>query len=140
MLASEFLGGTEARAISLPSPLLPTGPRNVSLDSSVISQIDGLLFALRGCRLEYDILASTTAESALPRYGLRPFDSPAAILGLYLTSFDLMPLAVAAATSGRFYRNDPPRSLLNYQDVFQGEHDRKTGSKPSMTPVICVSP
>ena len=91
----------ESRVISLPFTGPPLPVRTVVLHPSIISQLDGLVFALRGVRLERDVLATSCTSSLLPRWGLKPYESAATEFCLYLHNFNLMPEIVASAVTHR---------------------------------------
>jgi hypothetical protein len=67
------------------------------LDFSIVSQLDGLLFAMLGIRLERDVAARTAADSHCPFYGLQSFESCGSFVGLYTDHTCFMPAAVRTA-------------------------------------------
>ena len=94
---------TSRQCIALPKFDVPgRRPRTWRLHFSITSQVDGLLFACLGCRIERDVLADDASASCVARYGLSPWESLAAFFGLYLvSSWQDLPGIVAALVSHR---------------------------------------
>lgn len=70
-----------------------------SMCFSLWSQIDGLLYAVWGVRLERDVLAGGSSSSVCEVYGLEGHMSCGSFVGLYATSGRDMPGVVAAVAS-----------------------------------------
>ena len=74
----------------------PMGGRPV-VDHCVIQQVDGLLHAVLGARLEWDALATDDAESHCVKRSLLPYETFGDWLGLFLAPATSMPALVAMA-------------------------------------------
>ena len=61
--------------------------RRLKIDFSIVSQMDGLLYAILGLRIERDVFASTLLESHCDFFGSRAFESCASFTGIYFTDF-----------------------------------------------------
>ena len=61
--------------------------RTLRLDFSIVSQIDGLLYAMLGLRVERDVFASCLDESCCDFFGRQMFESCASFTGIYLQNF-----------------------------------------------------
>jgi hypothetical protein len=61
-----------ARTFRIPCFDLPAPRPRATIDFSIVEQIDGLLYALFGARLERDVLAPSDAEAVCDLRGLRP--------------------------------------------------------------------
>lgn len=71
--------------------------RSATVDFSIISQIDGLLYSLLGLRLERDVYAPSAAASVTPLFGRSTFESCSSFVGLYWADPHHMHAAVCMA-------------------------------------------
>ena len=71
--------------------------RGWRLAASITSQVDGLLFAMLGVRLERDVLACCGAESQCVEFGLGRGESCASMVGLYVGELEEMERCVLRA-------------------------------------------
>lgn len=78
----------------------PSRPPNF-VDSSVIHELDGILFAFFGIRVEHDVMAPRPDFSFTQAFGFLPSQSLSTVIGLYLTDFEVMPAVVQAAADHR---------------------------------------
>jgi hypothetical protein len=82
----------------LGAPPLRTIPRRSwRVNFSLVSQIDGLLYHLRGLRLERDVMATSREDSYCPFFGRHHFESSSSFIGLYMSDFHLLPAAIEEA-------------------------------------------
>ena len=80
------------------APAAQAGPQvRTPLDHSIVSQLDGLVYALLGVRIERDILAASAAVSHTKFFGRRVFESLSSFIGLYHSTLMAMPAAVRLA-------------------------------------------
>ena len=87
-------------AVMLPLVCVPM--RQWTLHFSLISQIDGLLFSLLGIRLNRDVLAPVPAEAQCAFYGRGESESCSAFLGLYVSDYRAVQVAVRHHACGVF--------------------------------------
>ena len=84
-------------------PIMPWGERSI-LHFNIVAQMDGLGFALRGVRIEWDVCSLSSELSFCLSWGLPPaFLTPSSFDGLYFADPPHMPGIVAwvAANHGR---------------------------------------
>ena len=107
MAAATVVGGRRVSSthwVVLPSfeVLAEVGVRqDFAVDFSVVSQIDGLIFAVMGARIEWDVLAPSLDTAVCQVFGRRPFESCSSRLGWYACDFAAMPFVIAMVASHR---------------------------------------
>ena len=90
-----------ARTFRIPCFDLPAPRPRAAIDFSIVEQIDGLLYALFGARLERDVLAPSDAEAVCDLRGLRPWECLAVDIGWYHGCRQQIEEVVAVAASHR---------------------------------------
>ena len=91
----------KARTFRIPCFDLPAPRPRAAIDFSIVEQIDGLLYALFGARLERDVLAPSDAEAVCDLRGLRPWECLAVDIGWYHGCRQQIEEVVAVAASHR---------------------------------------
>jgi hypothetical protein len=80
---------------------MPQVGRRLTLEPSIIPQIDGLLHCCLGARIEIDVCAHRQDLAHTDPFAILPWESLGSVFGLYLHDWQHMPSVVAVAASHR---------------------------------------